>query len=197
MLLKNIKVIWYAVDNSKCQSFVVRVGHRRTALCREHLVVHSLFKKRLLLAGLFISCIDSVVAASATAAVTVNVVPGSSFFVSDSIELNEKAARERITDSEKTDRSRVVLSSINTGKPVVFKVVPYAGRIYDISISSSSTLVNSAGTVRLGNMKISGQDGSLVVGKDRVLVIEGEITRPYETQPGVFIGTTEINLNYN
>ena len=160
-------------------------------------MIDSLFKKTSLLAGLLVVCIESLADATATATVTVNVVPGSSFFVSDSIELNEKHGQLTIKESKNRDQATVVLSSLYTRKPVVFKVIPYDDRIYNISISSSSILANSSGSIKLGNMKIAGESGLSGEGEEKVLVIEGEITRTNEVQNDPFIGITEINLNYN
>ena len=156
-------------------------------------------KKILLIIGLSPVIFEANAAATATATVTANVVPASSFSISESIHLN--TAPEKNSDVQRTliDNNRVEISSLNNKDAVKVKINSYQNNIYDLSISSKSVLTssNSSNKIKIDNLKIHNNIPSLNSNNEQGLIIEGVLTKPDSKNTGPYSGTTEITVNYN
>lgn len=151
----------------------------------------------ILLAGLLAICSEIHAGATATARVSVNVVPRTSFAVADQVVLSiSQDGRNNSAVNDNANDSAIVLSSANAGKPATIKAAPYKNRIYDITISSSSTLAGESRKIKLDKLKVVDQPAVHNKSDEYDLVIEGVIM-PEDKYKGPFSGTAEINLNYN
>jgi hypothetical protein len=159
-------------------------------------------KNRLVIKTILLSALAAVIfdaeATVATAIVTVNVVPASSFSVSNNIALSIPAETGNDTQQTQTDSKQIAISSLNNTDPVKVIVSSGNSNIYDISISSESVLTGPASTDRLtiNNMKIDSNPPSLNTAEQELL-IDGIVIMPDSNNTGAYRGTTEITLNYN
>ena len=156
----------------------------------------NLFKRFLLFSGLLFTCFE-IDAATATATVTVNIVPISSLAISDSIELTIKPDNDNNKNYPVVDSGSIIMSSLNAKKSAKLKINSYKNRIYDISISSSSTLASSSNKIELTNMKLLNSLELSSNNEEQEFIVEGVIIKPDNKYMGSYFGTTEININYN
>ena len=161
-------------------------------------MINSSLKKSLLLPGLVFICVyKAVEGATATAIVTVQVVPGASFYISERISLNVKPERQTVVKPAAENSNAILVTSLNAENPARLRLSSDENRAYGITISSSSTVANSTGSITIRNMKVASEVELSADNDEKLIVIEGEIVRPDDNNKGTFIGTTEINLNYN
>ena len=162
-------------------------------------MTNKLSKKILLIIGLSTVIFEADAAATATATVTANIVPISSFSISESFQ-------QRITHEENSDaqqalinNNRIAISSLNNKNAVKVEIISYHNDIYDLSISSNSILCSpdSSTRMKIDHMKIHNNTPSLNSNNGQALIIEGLLTKPDSNYTGPYSGTTEITVNYN
>lgn len=152
-----------------------------------------------LLASTLTAVIFEAGAAVATAKVTVKVVPASSFHISKRIALSIPAENVIHTQQAHTSTNPIEISSLSNKTRVKVKTYGDKNTIYDLSISSVSTLTGSsvADKIIINDMKVRSNMASLTDDTEHDVFIEGVLTKPYSLNSGAYSGTTEITVNYN
>ena len=160
-------------------------------------MANSILTKPILLAGLITISCEVAAGATANATVSVNVVTGSSFSISDSIALTVSNDDRNGRKNSAVDIGYIVMTSLNTRKPARLNIKSYEDRIYDITISSSSPLANDSSMVEINNMKILNIPEVHIITGVQEFIIEGIMLEPEHKNKGTLFGSAEININYN
>ena len=160
---------------------------------------NNLSKKTLLIIGLASVIFEADAATIITATISANIVPASSFSISESIHLN--ISPEKNSDVQQTliNNSRIETSSLSNKNAVKVKIISYQNNIYDLSISSESILTNSnsPNKIKIGNLKVHNTTPSLNSNNEQELTIGAALTKPDSKSTSSYTGTTEITVNYN
>lgn len=138
-------------------------------------------------------------AATATATVTANIVPASSFSISESIQLSTAAEKNNDVQQTLINNNRIEISSLNSKDAVKVKIISGHNNTYDLSISSKSILTSSKSSNKLeiDSLKLHKDTPSLNHNNEQGLIIEGVLTKPDSKSTGPYSGITEITVNYN
>lgn len=154
-------------------------------------------KQSLLVTGL-LSTSFLIQAATATTTISANIVPKTSFFISDSITLNRAAESYEDNERSKLNGVDIKTSSYNSDNSAKIKINSSHNESYDISISPQTELSGKSSTVmEIKTMKTHNGFDSVNNNKDQELVIEAVIKDSETRNKGVYFGTVEINVNYN
>ena len=160
-------------------------------------MTNNLSKKILLIVGLVPVIFEANAAATATATVTANIVPASSFSISESIRLSTTSEKNSDEQQRLINNNHLEISSLNNTNAVKAKIISH-NNIYDLSISSNSIMTssNSSNKIEINSLKIHNNTPSLNRNNEQWLIIEGVLTKP-DSKNRSHSGTTEITVNYN
>lgn len=162
-------------------------------------MINDLSKKILLIIGLATVVYEANAAATATATVTANIVPASSFSISESF--HQSITPENNSDVQRTliNNNRIEISSLDNKNAVKVKIISYHNNTYNLSISSQSILTgpDSSSRIKIDNLEINDSAPSLNSNNEQGLIIEGILTIPDNNNTGSYSGPTEITVNYN
>ena len=137
-------------------------------------------------------------AASATATVSANVVPNTSFAMTGSIILSNNINNIQNEIHTKLNNINVVTSSFNNNKSARVKINASHNANYDISISPSPPIINGkSNKIKFHQLEIQNSFNSLNNNREQDLIIEAIIEDADANDTGAYIGTIEINVNYN
>ena len=155
-------------------------------------------KKILLIIGLA-PVIFEANAATATATVSANIVPASSFSMSESIQLSTAAEKNSDVQQTLINNNHIEISSLGNNNAAKVKIISYHNNIYDLSISSKSILTdsNSSNKIKIDNLEIHNNSPSLNRINEQGLIIKGVLTKPDSKNTGSYSGSTEITVNFN
>ncbi len=161
-------------------------------------MTNNLSKKVLLIIGLA-PVIFEANAATATATVSANIVPASSFSISENIQLSMAAKKNSDVQQTIINNNRIEISSLNSKDAVKVKIISGHNNTYDLSISSKSILTssNSSNKIKIDSLRLRKDTPSLNSNNEQELIIEGVLTKPGSKNTGPYSGTTEITVNYN
>lgn len=159
-------------------------------------MANRLFNKLFMVFGLlFIS--NPLHAATATATISANVVPRATLLMTGSILLGSEAST--VDDSQtKVNVIQVKTTSFNSTSKAKIIVNTSHNAAYDISISPSSTLSSSTEKIlKIKTLRTNNSFESDNNDKEQNLVIEAEVSNTGTQGAELYIGTVEINVNYN
>jgi len=137
---------------------------------------------------------DAVVA---TARVSVNVMPVSSFSVSNRFALSIPLKKD--LKNQWIHNEQIAIKSLSNKTSVKVKANGDQNTHYHLTISSKSILTDSSSsnTITIKDMKMRINTSSNSSDDEQEVRIEGMLTKPNSQKPGSYSGTTEITLNYN
>ena len=162
-------------------------------------MTNDLSKKFLLIIGLATVVYEANAAATATTTVTANIVPVSSFSISENFHQNIKPEESSDVLRTPVNNNRIEISSLDNKNAVKVKIISYHNNSYNLSISSQSILTgpDSSNRVKIDKLEIGHSTPSLNSNNEQGLIIKGILTIPDSNNTGSYSGTTEITVNYN
>jgi hypothetical protein len=159
---------------------------------------NKLSKKTLLIIGLASVIFEADAATIITATISANIVPASSFSISESTPLNITPEKNSDIQRTQTNNSRIETSSLINKNAVKVKIISGQNIISDLSISSKSVLTDSKSLnkIKVSNWKLHSNTPSLNSNNEQELTIEALPTEPDSKNTRSYSGTTEITVNY-
>lgn len=159
-------------------------------------------RKNLIVITLLVSALTAIIheaeSAVATAKVTAKVVPASSFHISQRIALSIPGENSTDTPQQKTNTNRIEISALTNKTAIKVQTKGAQNTIYDLSISSASTLTNaSADSIKIHSMMLNSDTPPLTGDHEQEALLGGVLTKQDNQKPGSYSGTTEITVNYN
>ena len=137
-------------------------------------------------------------AATATTTVSANIVPISSLVMTGSIVLGKKFDTYRDITKIKANGVSIETSSFNAENSAKLKINSSQNTVYDISVSPSSSLTDtSSNKMEFETLKAINDFETVNNDKEQELVIEAVMKKNDVESAGAYVGTVEINVNYN
>ncbi len=161
-------------------------------------MTNDLSKKILLIIGLA-PVIFEADAATATATVSANIVPASSFSITKNSRQSTPFEKQSDVQRAPINSNRIETGSFNNKSEVIVKIISHHNNIYDLSMSPEYTLTSSysLNRTKTDHLKAGNNTPSLNSNNEQGLIIEGILTKPGSKNTSLYSGTTEITVNYN
>jgi len=160
-------------------------------------MLDTLLKQMLFVTLLFVISFQ-IIAASATATVSANIVPKASLFMSGNIIMSKSSIPYSAKTLNKLNGINIETTSFNNKKSAKIIINTSHNANYDISISPSSTLnYGLSDKVKITHIQSHNNFESLNNNQEQELIIEAVIKDQDNLDKGSYIGTVEINVNYN
>ena len=160
-------------------------------------MLDTLLKQMLFITLLFIISFE-ITAASATATVSANIVPNTSLLMSGNIIMSKSSIPYSAKKLNKINGINIETISFNSKGAAKIKINASHNANYDISVSPSSTLsYGLLGKVKITQIQSHNNFSSSNNNQEQELIIEAVIEDPDFLDNGTYIGTVEINVNYN
>lgn len=162
-------------------------------------MANKLYKEILLIVGLGTVIFEANAAATATTTVTANIVPASSFSISENFHQNIIPEEKSDVLRSPVNNNRIEISSFDNKNTVKVKIISYHNNTYNLSIASQSILTgpDASNRIKIDKLEVDDSSPSLNSNNEQGLIIEGVLTIPGSNYTGSYSGTTEITVNYN
>ncbi len=137
-------------------------------------------------------------AATATTTVSANIVPISSFAMSDNIFLSRIINARQESAQTKANGARIDSGTLIVKKPTKVKINSSHNTVYDITISPSSILKDRASSkIEIKRLRALNNFDPLNNNAEQALMIEAITMDSNGQNGGFYSGSVEVNVNYN